>query len=87
MTLDVLEFYSGIGGMHYALEEACPNSRVLAAFDINTTANMIYAHNFPETLLHQNNIQSFSSDLLDLEATICIFNKYSHLSCSLGDSY
>ncbi|VDL69800.1 unnamed protein product [Nippostrongylus brasiliensis] len=65
MTLDVLEFYSGIGGMHYALEEACPDSRVLAAFDINTTANMIYAHNFPETLLHQNNIQAIPTDKLD----------------------
>lgn len=78
MRVDAVEFYSGIGGMHYALRgkfppifihltllsftksfvpEACPGSRVLAAFDINTTANMVYAFNFPETPLCQNNIQ------------------------------
>ncbi|RKP15146.1 S-adenosyl-L-methionine-dependent methyltransferase [Piptocephalis cylindrospora] len=38
--LRVLEFYSGIGGMW-------------GAFDINTTANEVYRHNFPQSRLHQ----------------------------------
>ncbi|OAD72996.1 hypothetical protein PHYBLDRAFT_146309 [Phycomyces blakesleeanus NRRL 1555(-)] len=46
MTLRVLEFYSGIGGMHYAAELAEWNHEILKAFDINTVANEIYRHNF-----------------------------------------
>lgn len=65
MRVDAVEFYSGIGGMHYALREACPGSRVLAAFDINTTANMVYAFNFPETPLCQNNIQAITVESLE----------------------
>eukprot|EP00959_Pyramimonas_sp_CCMP1952_P340053 7121987-Pyramimonas_sp.AAC.1 len=34
-----LEFYSGIGGMHYSLNRACKESAVLAAFDLNNVAN------------------------------------------------
>jgi site-specific DNA-cytosine methylase len=50
-NLKVLEFYSGIGGMHAALERAAmagdiPAFEVLAAFDINDVANRVYAHNF-----------------------------------------
>lgn len=47
--LSVLEFYSGTGGMHYALMEALGDRvDVVAAFDINTTVNSIYRHNFPK---------------------------------------
>ena len=46
MPLTALEFYSGIGGLHYALREVCPDARVLAAFDINEVANRTYEHNF-----------------------------------------
>ncbi|VDO51847.1 unnamed protein product [Haemonchus placei] len=63
--IDVIEFYSGIGGMHYALKEACPNSHVVAAYDINTTANLIYAYNFPNTPICQNNIQAVSVEHLE----------------------
>ena len=50
-TLKALEFYSGIGGMHCAVERACkaghiPAVEVLAAFDINPVANSVYEHNF-----------------------------------------
>jgi hypothetical protein len=37
---------AGIGGMHYALQRACPGAVVLDAFDINHAANEVYAHNF-----------------------------------------
>ena len=43
-----LEFYSGIGGMHFALRNMFGERlKVLASFDINTTVNTIYEHNFP----------------------------------------
>lgn len=46
-----LEFYSGLGGMHFSCELAhklgyIPAVEVLAAFDINPVANAIYEHNF-----------------------------------------
>ncbi|XP_064483846.1 tRNA (cytosine(38)-C(5))-methyltransferase-like [Ornithodoros turicata] len=61
--LRVLELYSGIGGMHYA----CPpdTTRVVAAVDVNTTANVVYKFNFPETVLLQRNVQSFKQRELD----------------------
>lgn len=32
--------------MRYALQTACPGATVLAAFDVNDTANAVYEHNF-----------------------------------------
>lgn len=46
MPLRALEFYSGIGGMHYALIAAVPEAEVLRAFEINDVANDVYEHNF-----------------------------------------
>lgn len=56
----VLEFYSGIGGMHYALALAGLEvpAKVLTAFDINTVANEIYRHNFPGVKVVQRLIES-----------------------------
>ncbi|CAD6197874.1 unnamed protein product [Caenorhabditis auriculariae] len=69
MTLDkrltCIEFYCGIGGMHYALKEIQPESEVRAAVDINPSALTIYAHNFPTTSILNNNIQSFQAEKLD----------------------
>ncbi|CAG8623247.1 982_t:CDS:2 [Paraglomus occultum] len=42
----VLEFYSGIGGMHYAFKASGHSGEILAAFDINNTANEVYRYNF-----------------------------------------
>ncbi|KAJ3191678.1 C-5 cytosine-specific DNA methylase [Irineochytrium annulatum] len=46
--LRAVEFFSGIGGLHYGLEMATPpsSSSVVAAFDINQISNSIYEHNF-----------------------------------------
>jgi tRNA (cytosine38-C5)-methyltransferase len=41
-----IEFFSGIGGLHYGLMKASPNAKVVAAFDTNTHANSVYLHNF-----------------------------------------
>jgi site-specific DNA-cytosine methylase len=41
-----LEFYSGIGGLHYGLLQAAPHAQVLDAFDLSDVANATYEHNF-----------------------------------------
>ncbi|XP_043546317.1 tRNA (cytosine(38)-C(5))-methyltransferase isoform X3 [Chiloscyllium plagiosum] len=60
--LRVLELYSGIGGMHYALKESCANANVVAAVDINTIANEVYKHNFPNTYLCPKTIEGMTLD-------------------------
>lgn len=44
--LRALEFFSGIGGFHYALLEVQRDATVVAAFDVNELANLVYHHNF-----------------------------------------
>ncbi|XP_077479898.1 tRNA (cytosine(38)-C(5))-methyltransferase isoform X4 [Stigmatopora argus] len=61
-SLRVLELYSGIGGMHYALKNTGISGHVVAAIDINTTANEVYRHNFPETPLWNRTIEGISLD-------------------------
>ncbi|XP_062235326.1 tRNA (cytosine(38)-C(5))-methyltransferase isoform X1 [Platichthys flesus] len=56
-SLRVLELYSGIGGMHYALKESGIPCQVVAAIDINTATNQIYRHNFPDTPLWNKTIE------------------------------
>lgn len=41
-----VEFYSGIGGLHYAFLKSCPTGTVVAAYDVNDAANEVYRHNF-----------------------------------------
>ncbi|CAI7837090.1 unnamed protein product [Closterium sp. NIES-53] len=67
--LRVLEFYSGIGGLHYGLQ--CPGvvpahvtARVVAAFDINEVANDVYERNFRHRP-KQGNVQTMSAVALD----------------------
>nr|XP_046148407.1 tRNA (cytosine(38)-C(5))-methyltransferase [Oncorhynchus gorbuscha] len=61
-NLRVLELYSGIGGMHYALTESGVTAKVVAAVDVNTTANEIYKHNFPNTPLLPKTIEGMTLD-------------------------
>uniref|UniRef100_A0A8C8CWB4 tRNA (cytosine(38)-C(5))-methyltransferase n=1 Tax=Oncorhynchus tshawytscha TaxID=74940 RepID=A0A8C8CWB4_ONCTS len=61
-NLRVLELYSGIGGMHYALTESGVAAKVVAAVDVNTTANEIYKHNFPNTPLLPKTIEGMTLD-------------------------
>lgn len=60
MSHKILELYSGIGGMHCAWNESGLQGDIVAAIDINTVANAVYLHNFPETNLWNKNIQSIS---------------------------
>uniref|UniRef100_A0A3P8VK41 tRNA aspartic acid methyltransferase 1 n=1 Tax=Cynoglossus semilaevis TaxID=244447 RepID=A0A3P8VK41_CYNSE len=61
-NIRVLELYSGIGGMHYALKESGVRACVVAAVDINPTTNQIYKHNFPDTPLWNKTIEGIPLD-------------------------
>ncbi|XP_047993295.1 tRNA (cytosine(38)-C(5))-methyltransferase [Leguminivora glycinivorella] len=62
MTHRILELYSGIGGMHNAWQDSGIPGTIVAAVDINTVANDVYKHNFPETNLLNRNIQSIKPE-------------------------
>eukprot|EP01125_Pyxidicula_operculata_P019108 TRINITY_DN689_c7_g1_i1.p1 TRINITY_DN689_c7_g1~~TRINITY_DN689_c7_g1_i1.p1 ORF type:complete len:387 (-),score=85.16 TRINITY_DN689_c7_g1_i1:2-1138(-) len=64
--LRVLEFYSGIGGMHTSLNLAVPGSTVLSAFDINPNANLVYEENYGSKV-DQRNLETIKLEY---------FNKY-----------
>ncbi|KAL7746414.1 hypothetical protein RI367_008258 [Sorochytrium milnesiophthora] len=65
MAIKVLEFYSGIGGMHYALNAAGLDATVARAFEINNFANDVYAHNFGKRCISQNNIEAVPVETFD----------------------
>ncbi|XP_054709515.1 tRNA (cytosine(38)-C(5))-methyltransferase-like [Uloborus diversus] len=56
----VLELYSGIGGMRYALKVAEIPFEIVAAVDINPIVNEIYRYNFGEDKHLQRNVQSLT---------------------------
>ncbi|CAH8551713.1 unnamed protein product [Heterobilharzia americana] len=60
----VLEFYSGIGGMHVAFQKSTVNHEVAAAVEINDVATSVYKHNFPNTLVLNRVIESLSADFI-----------------------
>jgi len=68
--LKVLEFYSGVGGMHFALERCAGelggklNYEVRMAFEINTNANTVYRANF-DTPVAQKSIQDHPVDFFE----------------------
>jgi tRNA (cytosine38-C5)-methyltransferase len=67
----VIELYSGIGGMHFALKLSnLQNARVTCAIDINPNANQVYKHNFKDTKTVQKTIEGMKLedfDRLDLD--------------------
>ena len=60
----VIEFYSGIGGMHYSLKESDIHAQVVEAIDVNDIANRVYEYNFNRKV-NQRNIESLNEDYYD----------------------
>jgi tRNA (cytosine38-C5)-methyltransferase len=56
--LRVLELFSGIGGMHCALDLIDLNYEIIAAIDINPTANLVYSSNFPNVQILNRSIET-----------------------------
>ncbi|XP_073485816.1 tRNA (cytosine(38)-C(5))-methyltransferase isoform X2 [Aquarana catesbeiana] len=63
--LRLLELYSGLGGMHYGLKASGASADVVAAVDVNTTANEVYRYNFPNTPLWPKTIEGITLKELD----------------------
>ncbi|XP_030849339.1 tRNA (cytosine(38)-C(5))-methyltransferase isoform X1 [Strongylocentrotus purpuratus] len=61
-NLRVVEFFSGVGGLHCAVKACGVPCTVVAAVEINTVANAVYQHNFPEVDLMQRNLEGFTVD-------------------------
>eukprot|EP01116_Phalansterium_solitarium_P003708 TRINITY_DN14531_c0_g1_i1.p1 TRINITY_DN14531_c0_g1~~TRINITY_DN14531_c0_g1_i1.p1 ORF type:complete len:344 (+),score=101.51 TRINITY_DN14531_c0_g1_i1:300-1331(+) len=67
-SITALEFFSGIGGFHYAFDAAIEATglagRVLDAFDINSIGNAVYARNFGKAP-QQRSVESVTAAQLD----------------------
>lgn len=75
-SMNILELYSGIGGMHLAFQgkkmfllsffsrqlflESGVEGKVVAAIEINPVANTIYRYNFSNTMLLEANIEGLT---------------------------
>ncbi|XP_060559579.1 tRNA (cytosine(38)-C(5))-methyltransferase-like [Ruditapes philippinarum] len=63
--IKVLELYSGIGGMHFALCESGKEFKVVMAMDVNTNANLVYRHNFPNVDINASAIETLTKQKFD----------------------
>ena len=63
--LRVMEFYAGVGGMHYALLASGAQFEIVASIDINTNTNCVYGHNFPNTPHLNRNICGMTAAEMD----------------------
>ncbi|ORY91430.1 hypothetical protein BCR43DRAFT_499102 [Syncephalastrum racemosum] len=63
--LKMLEFYSGIGGMHYAADLAGWDVQVCKAFDINNVCNDVYKYNFDPNIVGQRQIEALDIAFYD----------------------
>ncbi|RUS20000.1 hypothetical protein BC937DRAFT_86585 [Endogone sp. FLAS-F59071] len=59
-----LEFFSGIGGLHYGFNLSGVPGEVVASFDVNTVGNDVYMHNFKKV---PNNTSIDTLSVQDIE--------------------
>ena len=55
------EFFSGIGGLHYALRDSGMPHKVVRAYDVDDSAVKTYRANLPETTVSTQNIASLKA--------------------------
>lgn len=56
--LRALEFYSGVGGLHYALKSSDPSAEVVAAFDWDPTSCHVYSANHGDIVQRVSSLSS-----------------------------
>uniref|UniRef100_A0AAJ7XJB3 tRNA (Cytosine(38)-C(5))-methyltransferase n=1 Tax=Petromyzon marinus TaxID=7757 RepID=A0AAJ7XJB3_PETMA len=56
--LRVMELFSGVGGLHYAVRLSGAPAAVVAALDVSDVANAVYRRNFPRTTLLARSLES-----------------------------
>lgn len=71
--------------MHYAIKESGVDAEVIAAVDINTSANLIYMYNFPETTIINKTLESMSVEEFDkLQVDILLLSPPCQPYCGVG---
>ena len=64
--LRVIELFSGIGGVSYALKSLnLPNEPDITAFDINHVANAVHSFNFANKKVMTRNLSGITASDLD----------------------
>ncbi|KAI0638813.1 S-adenosyl-L-methionine-dependent methyltransferase [Trametes polyzona] len=75
MTVNALEFYSGIGGLHRALAQSTVRGAVVRAFDWDQAACRVYAANYGADVVQKVDIGSLSAaDLAALDAELWLLS-------------
>ncbi|THH26585.1 hypothetical protein EUX98_g7603 [Antrodiella citrinella] len=70
-TIRALEFYSGIGGLHVALQRSSVNGEVVQAFDWDQSACQVYEAFHGRNLVRKTDISTLSaSELVPFDATL-----------------
>ncbi|KAI9028261.1 S-adenosyl-L-methionine-dependent methyltransferase [Phycomyces nitens] len=64
-----IEFFCGIGGLHYALNIAKIRAHVVEAFDVNEIANKVYLHNFQKNPSKKTIDRLTAKDIEKLDAS------------------
>ncbi|KAG8220226.1 S-adenosyl-L-methionine-dependent methyltransferase [Butyriboletus roseoflavus] len=75
-TVRAVEFYSGIGGLHFALRRSgIPGATVVAAYDWDQTACQVYAANLGADIVCKTDISTLTaSDLSRLNANLWLLS-------------
>ncbi|XP_018335247.1 tRNA (cytosine-5-)-methyltransferase isoform X2 [Agrilus planipennis] len=63
--MNVLELYSGIGGLHLALKKSGIKGDVVCSIEINPSANKVYGYNFPNTFLLNYNLENLTAEFVN----------------------
>ncbi|KAF8577554.1 S-adenosyl-L-methionine-dependent methyltransferase [Ramaria rubella] len=70
-----LEFYSGIGGLHFALQRSGVNARVVRAFDWDPAASQVYNENCGANIVQRTDISRLTAaDLSVLNASLWLLS-------------
>ncbi|KDQ17706.1 hypothetical protein BOTBODRAFT_105344 [Botryobasidium botryosum FD-172 SS1] len=66
----VIEYYSGIGGLHLALQQSGTDATVVRAFDWDPASSEVYSANWGNGVVQRRDISTLTaSDLVPLKAT------------------
>ncbi|CAM9199294.1 unnamed protein product, partial [Discosporangium mesarthrocarpum] len=87
-ALPTLEFYSGIGGLRVALDNAGRlvgrKIAIAGIYEINTVANAVYEHNFPEDTVTCCSIEHLKMEDVDGVAKLWLMSPPCQPFCKVG---
>ncbi|CAL8110985.1 unnamed protein product [Orchesella dallaii] len=85
-SLRVLELFSGIGGLHWALKVACIPCDVIAAMEINPTVLETYQYNFQDANVVRKNLEGITAhEINELNVDAIIMSPPCQPFCRTGN--